>query len=441
MNQRDDAEPHGRDELGLHPEDARLLTGWSENRRHAAGVPDAARVQLMTRAVSEATAALWSDVQPGGMRVSPPGPGWSSDVDAHVRRTPDPDRLRSLGWVSLDTILGRIGSRGRGRWGMVSDGEVLAQVDLHSEPRPEPVASVLGRVRERQEVRLRDVLELRVLHRAGCRLPPGDPLVALIARAEAGLGGDQLRGEANGPRLDVPIDLSSRSRRSARAVRRRLGPKVVVAVSGVDGSGKSSLVAAMGRDLSRLGVPTTQVWARPGMRMDRLSRLAERAKRVLGQGQTPGVVRVAQGEEGPSLVSRRGPVGWAWALAVTAAFLLDVRRQHAAGRGVVLYDRHLLDALAMLDFFYDGVNTGVHRALVRAAVPRADLTVYMDVPPEVAVARKPGDAFGERAIRGQARAYARELGRTPGVVVLDATRPTDELALRVLRLLAGDADA
>jgi hypothetical protein len=41
-----------------------------------------------------------------------------------------------------------------------------------------------------------------------------------------------------------------------------------------------------------------------------------------------------------------------------------------------MYDRHLLDAQATLDFVYEGVDLGVHRT----------------------VARKPGDMFGEYAL-------------------------------------------
>jgi thymidylate kinase len=63
-----------------------------------------------------------------------------------------------------------------------------------------------------------------------------------------------------------------------------------------------------------------------------------------------------------------------------------------------MYDRHLLDAQATLDFVYEGVDLGAHRTVVRRGLPKPSLSVYLDVPAEAAVARKPGDMFGEYAL-------------------------------------------
>jgi thymidylate kinase len=175
------------------------------------------------------------------------------------------------------------------------------------------------------------------------------------------------------------------------------------------------------------------------MRLSWLEGAAGAAKRLLGQVAAPGVERVARGETPARLASRRGILGWAWTLLVTLSFLLDVRRRHAAAAGVVVFDRHELDALATLDAFYAGVDTRLHRALVRSLLPRASATVYLDVSAREAVDRKRDDAFGELAVRRQLAAYATTLPRIPRAVVLDGRRPADELALEVVRVVASGA--
>jgi thymidylate kinase len=121
---------------------------------------------------------------------------------------------------------------------------------------------------------------------------------------------------------------------------------------------------------------------------------------------------------------------------VTLSFLVDVRLQHVKGRGVLLYDRHLLDALVTLDFVYEGVDLRLHRAVVRRGLPKPQLSVYLDVPAEVAVTRKPEDIFGEYAIRRQLESYEARRGEVEDLRRLDGTRPPEELAAVVTRWLA-----
>jgi thymidylate kinase len=425
----------------LQPEDDSLLARLPPEVYAENGVPDAE-----TAAARERAAALVGDVladvlQPDGLRLSPLGAAWSRDLDAHVVRRPEPEQLSRRGWLPLDALLSRMGSQGDGRW-LVMDGHTpLAPVDLDLAPVPGPAASVLARCRRRREVRLREVLELRALLRAGHPLPASDPAVALAARIEAGLGGEQLAAWVDGPPLAPPARLPARRVRApVDKLRRIASRRLTVAVSGVDGAGKSTLTRRLEEALSRAGIPVTTVWTRPGLRLGPLDRLAALGKRVLRQDPQPGIRAIAAGERSETLPSRRGWVGWAWSLLVTISFVLDVRRRHYGGRGVVLYDRHLLDALATLEFAYPGVDTRLHEILVRRSLPRAAVSFYLDTPADVALARKPGDAFGAHAVSTQLAVYDRLLERAAGVRILDGTDPPEELAHTALRHLVEAVD-
>jgi thymidylate kinase len=373
------------------------------------------------------------------MRVSPLGAAWSRDIDLHVEAQPSSRALEDAGWISLDALLRRIGSRGRGRWAVVKDNEVLACADFTSEGVPDPVAAIVRRCTERGEVRLREVLELRELVRRGNRLPDG-PVIRAAAAAEAALGGFLLGGTAGLDPSEPPVRLAAptlrqRARRLGRLGRRR----VVVAIAGVDGAGKSTLSSALVDSLRRCGVPAEIVWTRPGLRIGWLHQLAAIAKRILGQKKEPGVREMARGS-GDALASRRGAIGWIWSALVTVAFVVDVWKRHLRARGVLLYDRHLLDALATIRLAYAGVDVRAHERLLRAVLPRATVTIYLDVPAEVAVARKPDDVIGTYAVERQLASYdelLREMERDGAPLVnLDATSPPEELVIAAFRAVS-----
>lgn len=423
--------------LRMRPEDAELLDRVPRPLRAVNGIPEPEQVAARERAATLASDALADLLLPDGVRTSPLGPGWSRDIDLHLLTWPEPARLEALGWILLDPLLHRLGIPGRGRWAVVEDGQVLAGLDLHLNPPPDPVASLIGRCRRRGEVRVREVLEARVLLRAGHALPADDPVLRVAARVEAGLGGRALARWRDGSALGAPSSLPGRQiRRHWVSWRSALRPRLVVAFSGVDGSGKSTLSRLVARNLEQAGVPVSRVWARPGLRIGWLSSLARAGKKLLGHDPSPGVERVGGGVPAGDLVSRHGIVGWTWAMLVTLSFLMDVHRQHVKGRGVLLYDRHLLDALVTLDFVYGGADLHLHRAVVRRGLPKPRLSVYLDVPAEVALARKPGDMFGEYAVRRQLEGYEACCGEVEDLRRLDGSHPADELAAVVTRWLA-----
>jgi thymidylate kinase len=117
-------------------------------------------------------------------------------------------------------------------------------------------------------------------------------------------------------------------------------------------------------------------------------------------------------------------------------FVRKARKEHRHGRGILLYDRHLLDALVTLDVVYEGVRLGLQRSLVRRLLPTADLTLLLTVPASVALARKPADMFTEAVLERQAERYAALRPSLSDVRELDGTHPLRELAAEAFRLVA-----
>lgn len=406
--------------------------------RVAPTAPDATTSRRREQALAAVAGVLAPYLAPDGLRTSPLGAGWSSDIDAYVVRRPDPAVLSARGWLPLGPLLERLGHRGCDRWAIVEEGEVLTAVDLHDGPPPTPVDAVIARIHRRGEASPRDVLELRALARAGRQLPASCGALAAAAEVEAELGGHDLEAfrssarEGRGRRVRRTPALS----RLARAAVRRIGRRrVVVALSGVDGAGKSTLARVLVDDLRRAGVPATVVWSRPGMRLGLLAGVAKVAKRALGERPEPGVRSVAAGDTRVPR-SRQGALGLLWATAVVASYVADSWRFHIAAQGVVVYDRHAVDAAVTLDVLYGGLDLRAHRAAVNRLLPRPDVHVYLDVPADVAVARKPGDTIGERAVHRQLERYGDLVAHAPDVIALSGTDDPCRNSIDVLARLA-----
>jgi thymidylate kinase len=391
------------------------------------GVPTPAQERDRDEARRLIRAALSDLLHVDGISGSPAGTAWTTVFEARVTALPDEARLEDLGWLSLEALLSRIGEPSRGRWAVVADGRVLAAVHLTTEEPADAVLTVLERASRRREVRLVDVLELRALLRQGHAFPPASAVVRAAADIESDLGGRDLVRWTSGRRLPAPVALPH-----GATSRKRF----TVAISGVDGSGKTTLMDAVLTDLTNAGVPTSRVWLRPGMGLGWIAALAGRVKQLIGADPRPGVGLLAADPDSV-VASRRGAAGWVWSMIVVAAFVAGVRRQHAAGGGVVLYDRHVADALATLDFAYAGTDLTLQRWLVTTFTPAADVAFYLDIPADVALARKPGDIIGAAAVSRQLEAYGRWLRRLPGLRRLDATRGPDELRGEAVTALVG----
>ena len=120
-----------------------------------------------------------------------------------------------------------------------------------------------------------------------------------------------------------------------------------------------------------------------------------------------------------------------WYRALVAAVL--VRR----GR-IVLFDRHYY-----FDYWATDIAAPNRRKEERlhgwflARYPRPDLTLYLDAPPEVLLARKgEGTLASVTTLR---RELLEVVGQEPGAIVLDATRPVDEVVAAVVAAVQAHA--
>jgi thymidylate kinase len=133
----------------------------------------------------------------------------------------------------------------------------------------------------------------------------------------------------------------------------------------------------------------------------------------------------------PPGIGRRSVVA-AWATvgaAVTATSFLRSARGTRFGGRVVIYDRYVLDTIVDLRFFYARqTSLRLQEMLVRLLAPSPRCAVLLDLPAEVAHARKPDWSLAETQLR--AELYRREQVRL-GLRRLDARGPRDQVTAEI----------
>jgi thymidylate kinase len=222
-----------------------------------------------------------------------------------------------------------------------------------------------------------------------------------------------------------------RLRRSGLPKPRR---RVVIALSGLDGSGKSSQAAAARDALVRLGYRTDVVWmpiaANPSVW--RISVLARRILRRLRW--LPGLSRLDRRVEAgesffatPGQTRRPGLLTRLWVTYIALANGLTHRRL-ARRADVVVFDRYVLDSVVRMRYLW-AARFGLAARLLRALSPTPTLALLLDVPAEVALGRKQ-DQWGLAELQRHRELYREEAERL-GVTVLDGTRPQEALCAEV----------
>jgi thymidylate kinase len=220
----------------------------------------------------------------------------------------------------------------------------------------------------------------------------------------------------------------------------------LVALSGLDGSGKSTQAEALQEALQTLGHPTVIVWSTLGSNPI-LESIARPIRRLLNGGRLDArrpshdLGWDAETGDRSTMLRRRNPViGTAWATVVVLLHVMGRWRlvlRHLVGGRVVICDRWTLDSLVHLRYAYgDDVRTSLPGAILRKLSPRPAFAYLIEVPPEVAFERTP-DYPLERVER-RSKLY-REESVALGVSILDGARPRDvvcaELQLELFRLL------
>jgi dTMP kinase len=257
-------------------------------------------------------------------------------------------------------------------------------------------------------------------------------------RAERAL--QLLEAAADGRPMPVSERLRARRLRSALRLPRR---GLLVALSGIDGAGKSSQARWLAESLTALGVDAEVVWN--DLLGNQALKILSAPPRALSRLAGRGGERMAQWDDAPPHADdvtasgvrasgvRASGARRAWSMIVTLANALEQQivatRSLARGR-VVVFDRSPLDLAVRMQVLYRA-NIRAQRRLIQLTAPRPDVAFLLDIPAEVSLTRKQ-DVWAPTQLVEQASLY-RELAPGFGVRPIDGQRPPDEIAAEIAR--------
>jgi thymidylate kinase len=220
------------------------------------------------------------------------------------------------------------------------------------------------------------------------------------------------------------------------ASRRPKRPRVV-ALSGVDGSGKSTQARALRDALVALGHDAAIEWA-PLSQNAWLEHVARPVKALLRRSRrgTPPPEPEETGlhrDEGTELRQRSALVRFGWTTLVAlanASWQTRMTARHTLAGRVVIFDRHFLDTAARMRFQYGGEHAfRFQNFLVRRLSPKPRVAFFLDIGAEESLARK-DDRWTAADLEQQVRFYREEAERLD-VIRLDGTRPQEELCAEI----------
>jgi thymidylate kinase len=212
-------------------------------------------------------------------------------------------------------------------------------------------------------------------------------------------------------------------------------PGALIALSGLDGSGKSTQAEGLVRALSTLGYPTVAVWTTLGGNKS-LDRLSAPARLLLGpSSQGPDTERPPAGEDEDRVTQLRERWPWLHAAWVNLVAGLNawwhvraIGPKLVRGR-IVVCDRYVLDSIVQMRYRYGAKRR--YRAqlgLLRLVSPKPLRAYLLDVSPTTIHARN--REYTPRQIELRARLYREEYARL-GVTRLDGERPQEELCAQL----------
>ena len=212
---------------------------------------------------------------------------------------------------------------------------------------------------------------------------------------------------------------------------RRASPPYLIALSGMDGSGKSTAAQSIAAHLNAVGFPTEVRWWRLAEETRLLNRIAKPAKRLLRVADTVADPVAAGGPPPEHRAVRpsddvvRRAVSSAWVLIVAFLSARSFRRAAAPLRkGIsVVCDRWLTDVLVDLELRYGRRSTA--RWILRLLIPVPDMAVLLEVDHVTASSRKPGDQATYVLARMQAM-YA-STARRGELITVDARAPREKV--------------
>lgn len=238
---------------------------------------------------------------------------------------------------------------------------------------------------------------------------------------------------------------------TVRVVLRRRRRGTLFSLSGLDGSGKSTQADGLERALRRLGRDPRIEWVplKPPAPLHHLGRLSKRALRPLARaatatrgerptagGQESRVERDLRGSDRrePARVLRRRSVivatTWSTTVVVAAGVKWGYLLRRRLWRGEdVICDRYLLDAWTFMRYHYQA-SAQLHRQwhLLALLLPRPDAAFQLEIPPELASARKRDFTPEQNARRA---GYYEEKAPWIGAVMVDATRSQAEICAEI----------